>query len=448
MPDIVLDNVILNPNLIPLENYVPPNLGHCPSCDYIIFPVDTPWRHESNMDYLATHDIRYSTHNTHTWAPTQLTGEVGNTYYHIWCTRKCDLCQNIVPKNTIYVYENRNLCTPCTEAYLEEHTDCEMFECNNCETITCEEYAVFSEYINDYLCKNCSDTRIYACENCDYSGTHIDIENHSCDDYMSMSRMVSSYVHSYGYKPRPTFFGKDTFFLGVELEVEQVEEDDDLYVEGVEELFDTIGNQAYLKEDGSLSEYGVEIVTHPLSLDYHQNVFNWADITRKLKRKGFRSWNTDNCGLHIHVCKPNAYKDESHRIRFMKLIYDNEIQVKALAGRSSIEYASFSDKGNIVRKVKYDDQSNNRYSAINVDNDNTDEIRVFRGSLRPERILSAIELVHASIEYTRNMKIVPKNKPLSWVRFVSYVSDKSETYPNLFTIMNEVFKKEEQGGND
>jgi hypothetical protein len=85
----------------------------------------------------------------------------------------------------------------------------------------------------------------------------------------------------------------------------------------------------------------------------------------------------------------------------MKLIYDNQRQVERIAGRSGNHYATFGDKGKLVEKVKYGSQSNGRYSAINTENDATLEVRVFKGSLRKERVLSALEFVAASVEYTQ-----------------------------------------------
>ena len=123
----------------------------------------------------------------------------------------------------------------------------------------------------------------------------------------------------------------------------------------------------------------------------------------------------------------------------MKLIYDNQRQVERIAGRSNNSYAAFSDKGYLVRKVKTGHQNNGRYSAINTENDNTIEVRVFKGSLRKERVLSAIEFVHACVEYTRNVKVSTKNHALSWLKFTGYVSENSEMYPNLVTIMSESF---------
>jgi hypothetical protein len=123
----------------------------------------------------------------------------------------------------------------------------------------------------------------------------------------------------------------------------------------------------------------------------------------------------------------------------MKLIYDNQRQVERIAGRAGNHYATFQDKGKLVPKVKYGNQTSGRYSAINTENDATLEVRVFKGSLRKERVLSALEFVTASVEYTRDLKVTSKNQALSWLRFTAYVSENMETYPNLALIMSESF---------
>jgi hypothetical protein len=208
-----------------------------------------------------------------------------------------------------------------------------------------------------------------------------------------------------------------------------------------------------MKDDGSLND-GFEIVTHPHTLEAYQTDFNWEFIS-KLKRGGFRSWNTDTCGLHVHVSRTAfgegvpawnrvdrdqlILRKQAHELRFMKLIYDNQRQVERIAGRSGNNYASFGDKGKLVSKLKYGTQSDGRYSAINTENDATLEVRVFKGSLRKERVLSALEFVTASVEYTRNLKVTSKNQALSWLRFTAYVSENLETYPNLALIMSESF---------
>jgi len=263
----------------------------------------------------------------------------------------------------------------------------------------------------------------------------------------------SALIHSYSYRPSPFFFGEGKYHFGFELEVEA--RGNGRY-DGAMLVQNTLGGHAYMKEDGSLDD-GFEIVTHPHTLEKYQTDFNWG-VLDKLKRDGYRSWNTTTCGIHVHVSRTAfgngdpwrlnvsnnmrsqmILQRQSHELRFMKLIYDNQRQVERISGRSSDRYASFNDKGQLLRKIKNGYQSNGRFSAINTENDDTIEIRVFKGSLRKERVLSAIEFVHASVEYTRDIKVTTKNHALSWLKFTGYVAANAELYPNLVTIMGESF---------
>ncbi len=45
----------------------------------------------------------------------------------------------------------------------------------------------------------------------------------------------------------------------------------------------------------------MEIVTHPMSLDYHMNDMPWLDVMNKAIQMHYRSHKTETCGLHIHV---------------------------------------------------------------------------------------------------------------------------------------------------
>ena len=417
---------------------VPPTLGECPRCKLAIYPVGLDWT-DTYRHYYMTNSIRASQSENNIWAPYILEDQ---TIMHYSCTQFCDACNKRKPWGGFENVENNNMCKDCYVVWSDENPD--AVTCHSCETlIPHEDDLTYSNWLGESICPRCDQDRYYECGQCGYEDHHYNLEDHTCerDDPESNSN-----IHGYSYKPRPKFHGDAKYYLGVELEVEC--RDEDYFDEVVEYVAEktNYGDRAYLKSDGSLS-YGFEIVTHPHSLVEMQEQFPWADILHRLKSRKFRSWNTSTCGLHVHVSR-SAFNGgtitlrESHQIRFMKLIYDNERQITRLAGRSS-NYATFSDKGKIIPKVKNGEQSNGRYAAINIENDATLEVRVFRGSLRYERVLSAIELVHAAVEYTRNLKMSVKHKPLSWARFVAYVSEHSDTYPNLFIIMNELFDTEE-----
>jgi hypothetical protein len=334
-------------------------------------------------------------------------------------------------------------CSKCAEEYYEMHGGESNFTyCDNCEDTVHNDET--STYRGSRYCTNCVQDNVYDCDEC---GTEVWSGNdHECDD--DDSRNV---IHSYGYKPDPVFFGTGTYHMGFELEVEARSAS---RFEGAQMAQDILGNHAYMKSDASLSD-GFEIVTHPHTLEYYQGQFDWS-VLNKLKRHGHRSWNTDTCGLHVHVSREafggtisydTSPRDilhmQAHQLRFMKLIYDNERQVSRIAGRSSNSYASFSDKGNLVPKVKLGHSRHGHCAAVNVENYATLEIRVFKGSLRKERILSALEFVTASVEYTRNLKVTGTNTALSWLRFTAYVSSESAKYPNLALIMSESFTNEQ-----
>lgn len=382
---------------------------------------------------------------------------------HARCTTSCNDCSGTialsdarnryshdwrVPYNefiNIIRVDGDARCEPCSDIYRQERGITDFFWCESCDSLWHDDYGI--HYNGDTYCEGCHESNAYTCEDCGddcWSG-----DDHYCqnddDDYQE-----NSPIHNYSYRPSPAFFGKGKYYLGFELEVEARNSGRH---EGAEMAQDLFGAHVYLKDDGSLDD-GFEIVTHPHTLTEYQTNFNWGGLS-KLKSQGLRSWNTRTCGLHVHVSRSAFAVDgvrlsyeqrilrrQAHELRFMKLIYDNERQVCRIAGRSSNHYATFGDKGKLVSKVKHGIQENGRYSAINTENDDTLEVRVFKGSLRPERVLSALEFVTASVEYTRDLPINGKNNALTWLRFTGYVAQHAETYPNLALIMNESFNSD------
>ena len=336
-----------------------------------------------------------------------------------------------------------NYCQPCAEVEFDSHGGASEFGyCNSCDTNVIADSMRY--YDGEDYCVSCYDDNVYECDNCGESRWSGD--DHDCEEDDAL-------IHDHSYRPSPFFFGTGKYHFGFELEVESRGRG---RYDGASMVQDAMGGRVYLKEDGSLND-GFEIVTHPHTLEKYQTEFDWSVLSR-LQSEGYRSWNTSTCGLHVHVSRTafgdgnpwehganrvevsrRILKRQSHELRFMKLIYDNQRQVERIAGRSGNRFASFSDKGNLVRKVKDGVQDNGRYSAINTENDDTIEVRVFKGSLRKERVLSAVEFVHASVEYTRDVKITSSNHALSWIKFTGYVAANAELYPNLVTIMSESF---------
>lgn len=366
----------------------------------------------------------------------------GNEYLaHLCCSEYCGECDrqfltwNAISHNDLTLmsferYFGTRRCLSCVEEVVESNGGAdEFFYCEQCDSM--EAYDHSGSYNGNRYCESCYDECVSVCSECEDS--YWSDDGHYCD--------TRSLIHDYSYRPRPHFFGSGAYHFGFELEVESRKESK---MEGATYAIDALGAHAYLKTDGSLNN-GFEIVTHPHTLEEYQKKFNWGCMAG-LGERGYRSWNTTTCGLHVHVSrtafgtitqKTDILKAQSHELRFIKLIYDNQRQIERLAGRSS-SYAKFKDKGQLHNRVKYGTQDD-RYEAVNSQNSETLEVRVFKGSLKPERILSAIELVHASVEYTRDLKVSGSNNALKWIYFVRYVANNGSTYPNLVSMIQSTF---------
>jgi len=204
----------------------------------------------------------------------------------------------------------------------------------------------------------------------------------------------------------------------------------------------------YLKQDSSIEGWGFELVTHPHTLHAYENATPlWNYIERLRDNYGARSWDTSTCGLHVHVSR-TAFKSGAHTHRFLSLIYRNPREMMKLAGRKNSRYARFDDvykpdewgipQFNLRDKV-HGGGMTERYSAVNTNNDYTLELRFFRGNMKREGIMSALELCHASVEYTRNMSVPDvKLGMLKWEWFADWVATNNGLYPNLYQRMSKV----------
>ena len=386
------------------ERYFPPATDEreaCGNCSMLIYEPNDINVMARNTEWVNAFDHNGQTSRAHTR-----------------CTFECQCGNTYLTRGSDSSWVDRTLtCSSCIENLRNAE---EIHSCEHCSNYTTDIH--WSEQRNVELCESCYNEE-WECNECGYEiGEGYD---HEC------YREENSIIYQYSYKPDPQFYGNDDYYFGLELEVEN--SNGWGCENGAQLVQDELGSRVYCKSDGSLND-GFEIVTHPHSFQALKTLdLRVLDI---LRRKGFRSWDTTTCGLHVHISRTafrkNGKRDEAHELRFQKLIYDNGVHVRAIAGRSS-SYARFNDKGKLVPKVKYG-QSEDRYEAINVQNDHTLEVRVFRGSLKPERVLSAVEFLHSAVEYTRNMKVNPKDSQLSWIRFMAYVLDNKDRYQNFAQI--------------
>lgn len=328
----------------------------------------------------------------------------------------------------------RMVCSCCAEDYTP---------CDDCEELFSSSY-LYTDCNGNAVCHHCYDWHDWrTCERCgclisdDDANWDDENEAYYCDDCHS-SMASNRHFHDYYYKPTPElkfrssekshpYDAPSILTFGVELEVDCGDD----HLELAEEL-DEMGEPIYMKHDGSLGSEGVEIVTHPCSLAYHQYELRWAEIARVCKSRGFKSHDARTCGLHIHVGREqmgNNY-DSRRRTAGNLVILTSKLweELVKFSRRTSGQLSDWASRPNIELDCEFTDSEltdmalrteyDGRYQACNLCNGSTVEFRIFRGSLKRNTIIASIQLVSNLTKYA--MTHTPTEcKNATWADVVS-----------------------------
>lgn len=350
----------------------------------------------------------------------------------------CADCGNIIEEGEYYnAYEER-ICRSCNEDY----TECEscgntiyyddvilidggrLVVCEHCANTYYWQCDDCGEYVsqrrlwhtgNITLCNSCADD-YHICYECG-EAIHIDdvyyINNGYYCEYCATSQRT--YIHDYGYKPDVIFFGGNAGF-GLEVEIDNGYNKE----EAAEAIQNAGGEHIYLKEDGSLSSNGFEIVTHPATLDYHMKELPWDDILNMAREYEYESHDTNTCGLHIHASRGlfghdrtlqdlniakcimliDAYWDQ-YIVPFSRRDYS---KLDQWARKPDAGISTSDDNYTAIDKAKKTTDKG-RYLAVNLRNYNTVEFRFFRGTLRRDTIIASIQFLDVLINYAKKTEL-------------------------------------------
>jgi hypothetical protein len=155
------------------------------------------------------------------------------------------------------------------------------------------------------------------------------------------------------------------------------------------------GEYCYFERDASIGE-GFEIVTQPAGLDIHREKLALFLNNEDLKR-GLRSHEGGNCGLHIHVGRQFLTQAQIYRVQSFLNDVRNEGLIRKISRRYSNSYARI--KYEMAKLSAIGKNSGERYEALNVTNRDTVEFRIFRGSLRYESVVAALEFVDSLLTF-------------------------------------------------
>jgi len=223
-----------------------------------------------------------------------------------------------------------------------------------------------------------------------------ELDRYIHEDYEPPSRsVIKSYHHS-----KPFFSVRGDSWvaaygraLGVELEVEGHSVDPATAARAIHDHVNggEFGRHVFFERDGSLSN-GFELISQPMSVPALREVFQF--LREPSLVRGLRSHRTSTCGLHVHVSR--AGLSNLTIARAVTFVNDsgNDAFIQALARRYNTGFCNIRDKDLETAHLPGD-----RYEAINLTGSGTIEFRIFRGSLKYEAVVAAVEFCHALLEY-------------------------------------------------
>ena len=363
--------------------------------------------------------LTLSGYYAHTDDCTQIDGE----YYHIELDEN-DIIMDEIDNEYILSEDARCVLSGRSREFYTHDDNCnsdhDIYSYND-EYIT-SSYMEYNSLVFDY------DGDIRHIDDCYYwesTGEYHDSPENEDEDEDEKSNLINSY----SYKPTPKFCSmsydtKETPFLGIELEIERRNSNSVKHGE----LAELIKNEHwYFKNDGSLTD-GFEIVTHPVTFNYLNSVKeSILNSLRIISDNGYNSYNANTCGIHIHISKKAFTTWQLYR--FLKFFVENKEFIIGISQRKLDKlqkWANIEDDNNseLIYKAKKKGGNSARYVAVNLQNNATIEIRIFRGTLNGQSFFKNIEFVYSLFMYTK------ENNEISLQGYKDYISNSCD-YSNL-----------------
>ena len=340
------------------------------------------------------------------------------------------------------------VCPGCGERMTADEcaVDNNDLRCKNCGSIVsawCDccsrQYPLRSDHGDECtnLCPECFINSYFICDGCGvlvrnengYTLPRHDLNRYCYDCYCDRREDDDDIIHGYFYKPDPIFFGDGERFFGVELEIDNAGYDE-CHAEHLLDIANTGESRLYIKSDSSLDD-GMELVTHPMTLDYHQHEMPWQHILDKCIDMGYYSHKTDTCGLHIHVNRTSLGKSvDAQEAVIGRILYifehfwDKMLAFSRRTERQLDRWAArYNYKGHpkeVLDHVKH--LNPGRYTCVNLLNYSTIEFRIFRGTLKYNTLIATLQMVNRICDLAYFLSDT-EIRNLSWPEFVASVKE-------------------------
>ena len=340
----------------------------------------------------------------------------------------CDRCERLVrvtqEGETVELTDGDRYCESCRESY--------TYICDRCDDIY--------ESANGTYCEYCESTEVCS-EYC------LEMHQEECDSYQEQENRNNTGLESYSFTPFLHFnrMGHETnntnLFMGVELETDRGRSSGSrtpIISNALNEISAVItpDSMFYFKEDGSLSN-GMEIVSHPGTLDYHRETMPWKEVMRICKANGLKSHDTDTAGFHIHVSRSGLGETRAEReytlAKLVMLMWRVWPELFAFSRRTEhnmyhwalpnhmflpgvkdcectskqCNYCMSSLTLDLIRRDTESTTKNTRakYTAVNTQHPHTLEFRLWRGTLKYETFIATMELTKLLVDTSRDESI-------------------------------------------
>ncbi len=358
---------------------------------------------------------------------------------------RCWDCEEDVPESEITkVSGNHNVCDRCTEDHWRECDDCgdvvhtdtltrtidARGVCDYCRSNDYTYSRIEGEWVRDDDTVTSEDTGNTVSDG--YAQNHWEQDddgNWYEDGVPGCSGLLDYSTNIFDVRTLPPPGASLVF--GVELEMEPTTEDKD----GQTEIVEALGGDDpdyILKSDASLN-YGVELVTKPMTLEEHKD-WNWAGVLQQVQPMAQSGEGTTRCGMHVHINKAALSPLLIGKLLVFMNADATDSLICTIAQRRNNGFCK-----KVVKKLKDGRRvwghrrSEQRYERLNVTPE-TCEVRIFRGNLRPERVLKNIEFCHAAIAFCRDASMQDVVVPSA---FESFLLKHRSVYSNLVRFLNE-----------
>ena len=344
-----------------------------------------------------------------------------------------------INKNTSnYGYHDDNLITNDT---IEEKN---YVYCYDTEDYQPENYTVYLEDIGEYVSKDYDYYKCDECGDCFSSSYEMHHRNgkYYCDYcWEDMEPVIYGY-HEYheGYYPR-SLARESPLFMGFELEVDDVRGDcEDLAASVLDS--DSTG-VLHCEYDCTVA---FEFISQPCTLEYHKNQHYNDWFLSELDGR-CSSHDAGTCGLHVHVNK-SFFDDRGYdRLKTILFFFKDELFQFSRRQRWDYGYSDFGEKihkNNVTMHKAKNAKHYGHSTWFNENNSSTYEFRLFRGTLRYETFVAALELVHnICIAAMSNTDVITWDSLLNGDYCREY-SESREIYCDSELNLGELEKKENE----